>query len=528
MAEVFISYHVKSAEKLVRRTADLLEARGVSCWYSGRDMRPGTDFADIVPGEIRVCRVFLLILDGGAMQSDHVRREVGLADETDPLVLPFQTEKCEPSDWMAYYLKNVQVMNKPFRPVTEDRLRELADYIAEYLGKTAPPPEQPEAPPEPAPKPENHPAPPRRNVVRTALAVLGILLLMALSAVIVGRYMERGGQGAGPAEPETTPEETETIPDTAETTPETVDTTTDEQTESTYTSDGVILMQTEEAELKIHSMRKTIAASGEHIVGLHEDGTVIANGLDYENECDVTDWNDIVDVSAGYGWTVGLKSDGTTVSTGNNDFGQCDVNDWNDIVAVSAGGYHTIGLRSDRTVVAAGSNNCGQCDIAYWKNIVSISAGEYHTVGLRADGTVVATGLNEEGQCNVTDWLDIVAVSAGEKHTVGLRADGTVIAAGKNEDGQCNVTGWRNIANVSAGRYHTAALRTDGTVVTAGRANDEQRVENWHDIVAVCAGVDITIGLRKDGSLDGTGANGTALMLFYDWTNIRLPTSYVE
>ena len=50
-----------------------------------------------------------------------------------------------------------------------------------------------------------------------------------------------------------------------------------------------------------------------------------------------TDKSKIVAVSAGLYHTVGLTSDGTVVAVGDNDDNQCDVSDWTDIVAVSAG-----------------------------------------------------------------------------------------------------------------------------------------------------------------------------------------------
>ena len=67
--------------------------------------------------------------------------------------------------------------------------------------------------------------------------------------------------------------------------------------------------------------------------------------------------------------TVGLKSDGTVVAVGRNEDDQCDVSDWSDIVAVSAGGYHTVGLKSDGTVIAVGNNDCGQCDVSDWSGL---------------------------------------------------------------------------------------------------------------------------------------------------------------
>lgn len=57
------------------------------------------------------------------------------------------------------------------------------------------------------------------------------------------------------------------------------------------------------------------------------------------------------------------------VAVGGNGFDQCDVSDWTDIVAVSAGGWHTVGLKADGMVVAVGWNRYGQCDVSGWKDI---------------------------------------------------------------------------------------------------------------------------------------------------------------
>lgn len=106
--------------------------------------------------------------------------------------------------------------------------------------------------------------------------------------------------------------------------------------------------------------------------------------------------------------TVALKADGTVMATGYNAYGECDVSDWKDVVDVSAGYNYTISLKANGTVVATGYNEYGQCDVLDWVDIVSVSAGHNHTIGLKADGTVVATGNNASRQCNVSNWKDIV------------------------------------------------------------------------------------------------------------------------
>lgn len=264
-------------------------------------------------------------------------------------------------------------------------------------------------------------------------------------------------------------------------------------------------------------------SANNHTVALKADGTVMATGYNAYGECDVSDWKDVVDVSAGYNYTISLKANGTVVATGYNEYGQCDVLDWVDIVSVSAGHNHTIGLKADGTVVATGNNASRQCNVSNWKDIVAVSAGHNHTIGLKADGTVVATGYNEYGQCDVLGWTDIVSVSAGNDCTIGLKTDGTAVAVGYNEYGQCDVLDWVDIVAVSAGHNYTIGLKADGKVVAAGRNHFGQcNVSDWVDIVAVSAGHNHTIGLKADGTLVATGSDRNGQCDVSDWTNITI------
>ena len=226
-------------------------------------------------------------------------------------------------------------------------------------------------------------------------------------------------------------------------------------------------LATARGEAAAHS-ETTVSASWIHTVGVRADGTVVAVGWNEDGECDVSDWQDIIAVSAGDGHTVGLRSDGTVVAVGENEYGQCDVSDWQDIIAVSAGSDYTVGLKSDGTVIAVGINGQAQRKVSEWSDIVAVSAGGSHMVGLKSDGTVVAAGRNADGECDISDWRDIIAVSAGDGHTVGLRSDGTVVAVGENGYGKCDVSDWSDIVAVSAGSGHTVGLKSDGTVVAVG------------------------------------------------------------
>lgn len=289
-------------------------------------------------------------------------------------------------------------------------------------------------------------------------------------------------------------------------------------------------------------VRPVIAVGGHHIVGVKEDGTVIAKGRNSHGQCDVENWMEIVAVYAssgatvglkktgtvvtlGYndrdrqrmmnwsnivaisaGWhTVGLKKDGKVVAVGENRYGECDVTLWSKIEAISIDSHYTVGLRKNGTVVAVGSNEYGKCDVGHWKNIVAICAGGTHTVGLKKDGTVTATGSTFWA---VDKWRDIVAISAGCVHTVGLKKDGTVVATGDCGHGECNVESWRDIVAISTGWSHTVGLKKDGTVVAVGENKDGQcNVGSWRDIVAIYTGEYNTVGLKKDGTVIATGSN---------------------
>lgn len=261
-----------------------------------------------------------------------------------------------------------------------------------------------------------------------------------------------------------------------------------------------------------------IAAGYAHTVGLRSDGTVVAVGSNTNGQCNVSEWRDIVAVSADSGSTAGLRADGTVVAIGYEEYGHCNVSGWRDIVAISMGMSHTVGLRSDGTVVAVGRNGDGQCNVSDWRDIVAIAAGGTHTVGLRADGTVVVAGSGEEGQNAVSGWRDIVAVAAGYSHTVGLRADGTVLAVGRNGNDQCNVTGWRDIVAIAASSCHTVGLRSDGQVFAVGLNHYGQTlVSSWRDITAIAADTFNTVGLCADGTVVVAGEGGSGQKHVSSW-----------
>ena len=274
--------------------------------------------------------------------------------------------------------------------------------------------------------------------------------------------------------------------------------------------------------------RETLSAGYYCTVGLKTDGSVVAKGIDSDDQHDLNEWSNIIAVSAGDDHIVGLKADGSVVAIGKNSNGQCNVSGWRDIVAISAGSFHTVGLKADGSVVAVGISGDGRCEVWDWSDIIAIAAGGSSTLGLKTNGSVVVVGNVSGKRRDIESWNDVTAICSGGWHFVGLKKDGRIVATWDskygNSHGQCDLSGWSNIVAISAGHAHTVGLMADGTVIAIGQNSDGQcNVSGWRDIVAVSTGEFFTVGLKADGSVVATGQNRGGQCDVSDWKDIKLP-----
>ena len=104
--DVFISHHMNSAQNIAEKICKELESIGISCWYAERDS--DGPFARAIIQAIQECKVFLLILNGPAIDSEHILNEVYYAflrfqNHENIHILPFQIEHCSLTGEMLYY-----------------------------------------------------------------------------------------------------------------------------------------------------------------------------------------------------------------------------------------------------------------------------------------------------------------------------------------------------------------------------------------------------------------------------------------
>jgi hypothetical protein len=102
--DVFLSHSstdASAAGDLVRR----LEATGVSCWIAPRDVRPGRTYAAALYYALEAAPVFVVLMSAAANRSDHVERELEIANQTKKRIVPVQLERFEATGAFCYYTR---------------------------------------------------------------------------------------------------------------------------------------------------------------------------------------------------------------------------------------------------------------------------------------------------------------------------------------------------------------------------------------------------------------------------------------
>ena len=223
-------------------------------------------------------------------------------------------------------------------------------------------------------------------------------------------------------------------------------------------------------ERKVENVIEGVAAA-DYVAFLLEDGTVWGEGYDSESTygelIDFSNWNNIVDIDAGYHLIAGVDKNGNIYVTGRNaSYINAQINarrdEWKDVYKIAVGGGEkksegfVVGLKKDNTVVAAGKIDEGVIGVESWTDIKDISAGDYHVVGLTTSGHLVGC-LNINGEtdtwaaktcCDFSNYDNkvFVSVEAGNCTSLCVDESGTVYSFGYDHDGQIpNSELWKNV-----------------------------------------------------------------------------------
>lgn len=265
---------------------------------------------------------------------------------------------------------------------------------------------------------------------------------------------------------------------------------------------------------------ETISAGSLCMAAVRSDGTVVTSGPMWQEDYpqrQAESWAGIISVSCGLKHILGIREDGTVVAAGENSQGQCNVSTWRDIVLVRAGDGFSMGLTADGTVVCAGAAPEG---VAGWTGVVALECADNHVIGLRFDGTVLAAGGDEWGECAVTDMENVIDIYTDDVRTTLLCADGSIVNRGQDDylDLEC----YPELVSygVCAGCYYGTV--TDGTVVCLS-ADEAVNVAAWQNAVAFVNYCGRLFGLQEEGSLLVLYAFSEAEGPVPDWAELMVP-----
>ena len=270
-------------------------------------------------------------------------------------------------------------------------------------------------------------------------------------------------------------------------------------------------VQLEQAYLTVLSRVMDVNTIG--IIALGENGKVFST----KKNTQIDQWEDIIQVSAGYTHFVGLKNDGTVLDTLDKIYTK--IKTWRDIVSIGAGNCFTVGLRNDGRVLVADNVEGNDCCTLEWEDIIDISVEEEMIGGLDKKGKV---HIKWHSKKTSDEWepgneQGICKVFSGGNHVIVVYKNGNVVSKKfvvKNYHLQSEVKDFKNIVSLSTNQFHTVGINVSGKLhMTPYREGSNGQKNDYGDInregilglLSVSTSNNFFVGLKPDGTLVGYG-----------------------
>jgi hypothetical protein len=99
--QIFITHSSKD-QKVARTICTALEHRGLACWISSRNVRPGQNYQEQIVKAIRTAKIMVLVFTANANNSNEIKKELALASQNNLVVIPVRIEDVVPNEAFAY------------------------------------------------------------------------------------------------------------------------------------------------------------------------------------------------------------------------------------------------------------------------------------------------------------------------------------------------------------------------------------------------------------------------------------------
>ncbi|MEO1553843.1 MAG: toll/interleukin-1 receptor domain-containing protein, partial [Pseudomonadota bacterium] len=127
--DAFVSYSHSNAETVLP-IVQSIEEDGITVWIDRDEMRAGQTWAGQIVRAIKSADQFCLMCSAQAFESDHVRREVYLADKYGKKMVPIRLDATEMPEDIEYFLIGRQWIDL-FEVAEEDRLKAIKSLLSE-------------------------------------------------------------------------------------------------------------------------------------------------------------------------------------------------------------------------------------------------------------------------------------------------------------------------------------------------------------------------------------------------------------
>ena len=129
--DVFLSHSSKNGP-VADTIRESLEAHGIHCWISSRDISPGANWGEAIIDGINQSKVMIVILTEESNSSQHVMREVERAVNNNISIIPMRIEDFPLSKSLEYFLSSANWLDA-FTPPLKGHLATLADRVRNLL-----------------------------------------------------------------------------------------------------------------------------------------------------------------------------------------------------------------------------------------------------------------------------------------------------------------------------------------------------------------------------------------------------------
>jgi hypothetical protein len=99
--QIFITYSSKD-RKVAQTICSALEVRGLNCWISSRNVKPGQNFQEQIVKAIRAAKIMVLVFTDNAYNSNEIKKELALASQNNLTVIPVRIEDVTPNEAFSY------------------------------------------------------------------------------------------------------------------------------------------------------------------------------------------------------------------------------------------------------------------------------------------------------------------------------------------------------------------------------------------------------------------------------------------